>query len=481
MKLLVIGIDGGTKEIIMAMNMPFLQDRLKEGINLDIEEDLWSRGWAEILNGHHGHDTGAFYYKPVLGSPGEISSHFGTENHEGKDINPLWRTLNNRGCKVGFMNLPTTMPAPKVDGFFISGAGAGFNPKYGLKPPACYPNEAFDYLLKIGYPWQVRFMASEIKEINKFVGAIEASIDKRGQAFSFFCDKFNPDFGFLTHTENTPIQNVAMVEIKGLIENDCIPKNIFQEKIYHFYSYLDNSIKSTVENIQPENLIIVSDHGASPRLSSVNLNQFLQDIDLQEKKQISSSGLKKFTKKASIILPKRLKQIGKRLAPEMVKELYSPNIDWFRTQAFGQRYIPGIYINDRIRFGGPVDSEEEIDHLTQYIINKFNLTEIAIKNDLHARPYRREYSFARFNDLLPDVWVESPDPVFFEGDGPFFETNRDYHFIESLRDVTRDLFTGIKGRRPIACIDKKLENCIDPNDPSDLTQIYQIINRAMKC
>ncbi|MDY6879377.1 MAG: alkaline phosphatase family protein [Thermodesulfobacteriota bacterium] len=480
MRLLVIGIDGGTKEIIDAMNMPFLQNVLERGILLDLEEDLWSRGWAEILNGRHGRDTGAFYYKPVLGSPGDITSHFGTENHEQYGLDPLWKKINRGGHRVGFMNVPTTMPAPKVDGFFISGAGAGFNPKSGLQPLACYPNETFNHLLKIGYPWQVRFMASGIKEIEDFVKALEDSIIKRCQAFSSFCDTFSPDFGFLTHTENTPIQNVAMVEVRDMIKENGIPRTFFQEKILSFYSHLDDCIRSTVESIQPENLIVVSDHGASPRLASINLNHFLRDIDLQKKRDISISAGKKIFRKTGQFLPKYIKQGIKRSAPGAVNELYKPNINWSKTRAFSKRYIPGFYINDQKRFKGIVESDEEINDLSQLIVKAFNDSEVGHEYSLHARLYRSEYLASRFNFLLPDVWVDSDDSVFFEENGPFLEVNEDYRLIKSLYQVNRDLFTGIKGRKPLACIDRNLKNCIDPNDSSDLTQIYQIISRAMQ-
>lgn len=60
MKMLVIGIDGGDKRIIDAMDMPFLQSLLSERVCLKVEEDLWSRGWAEILSGVHGRGASHF-------------------------------------------------------------------------------------------------------------------------------------------------------------------------------------------------------------------------------------------------------------------------------------------------------------------------------------------------------------------------------------------------------------------------------------
>jgi len=480
MKLLVIGVDGGDKKIINAMAMPYLQEALRQGINLELEEDLWSRGWAEILNGRHGRDTGGFYYKPALDGSHDMSAHFGTENHEVDGLEPLWRKLASAGYKVAFMNVPTTMPAPKVDGFFVSGAGGGFNPKDGLPNVACYPDETLKFLRELAYPWQIRFMSSGIKDIDKFMNAAEMTVDKRTNAFLEFCKKYNPDFAFLVHTENTPIQNLAMVEIEEMIKNHGVPKNSFQKRIGKFCTNLDTSIRGVVDKIRPEYVMIVSDHGASPRLTSVNMNRFLQDIDLQTKKRASVRTVRSLAKQLAYLLPKRLRRILTRSAHEVAKELNRPNIDWSKTVAFGARYVPGVYVNDRSRFGGPVSGDDEIARLSQEVIDAFNKTEVALKYDLHARRYRSQYPTCGHNALLPDVWVDSPDSVFFEGDGPFAQPNSDYHTIESLNDVTRALFTGIKGRKPLACVDKGLKNCIDPSDPPDLTQIYRIIERAME-
>ncbi|MEW8138593.1 MAG: hypothetical protein AB2761_16165 [Candidatus Thiodiazotropha endolucinida] len=53
MDFLVIGINGGTKEIIDNMPMPFTQSLFKGAGYKILEEDLISRGWAEALTGCH--------------------------------------------------------------------------------------------------------------------------------------------------------------------------------------------------------------------------------------------------------------------------------------------------------------------------------------------------------------------------------------------------------------------------------------------
>ena len=65
MKLLVIGIDGGTRKIIDDMPMPFTQGLFARSASRDLDEDLISRGWAAILTGEHASTNKAFYLMPV--------------------------------------------------------------------------------------------------------------------------------------------------------------------------------------------------------------------------------------------------------------------------------------------------------------------------------------------------------------------------------------------------------------------------------
>ena len=51
MELLIIGIDGGDERIIRGMDMPFLQSLIEKSHSRKLTEDIYSRGWAEIMTG----------------------------------------------------------------------------------------------------------------------------------------------------------------------------------------------------------------------------------------------------------------------------------------------------------------------------------------------------------------------------------------------------------------------------------------------
>jgi len=481
MKMLVLGIDGGDRRIINSLDMPVLQKLLRSGTCLDLEEDLWSRGWAEILSGVHGRDSGAFYNKPKLDGSHDFTQEFGTNDYIKKGIIPIWSKLTEKGYKVGFMNVPTTMPAPKVNGFFVSGAGSGYVGSGNAEIPnnACFPEEIKNGLYQNKYILDTRFMASGIKDATVFLNRLSEMISTRTNVFSEMCNKFKCDFGFVAYMGTQRIQYLAMSEIDVLMANSGMPSNGLQLGLVKLYKHMDDCVKLLLEDLNPKHIIIVSDHGAAPYLTSVNMDVFLRSSGFQQK-QITVATTRNLLKRIARFVPSGIKQSLKGKAPHVAKSINRKDIDWNNSVAFGARYVSGVYINDNSRFGGPVMSESEVNRLVQNIVKQFNKTEEAKKYNLSARLYRQLYKNSSCSRLLPDIWIDHPDTVFFEGQGQFIEQNRNYGTIEALRPVNRDMFTGIKGRKPLLCIDKDTGKYIESGDPTDLTITYKIIERVME-
>jgi hypothetical protein len=114
-------------------------------------------------------------------------------------------------------------------------------------------------------------------------------------------------------------------------------------------------------------------------------------------------------------------------------------------------------------------------------LDGINTSPIATEHGLHARPYRREHLGARHADLLPDVWIDHPDTLFFEGHGPLVARNGDYAPLgASLAHVTRDQFTGLKGKRPLLHLSPRHAAALRA-DPAgaDLTLAHDAIVRIL--
>ena len=126
MKYFLIGIDGAQEELFFRFNLPFIQENLRKGVSISLEEDLISRGWSEICTGVHASVSGAFYERMLMDGSYTVSTEYKLldELKVNTNIIPLWDALNANGYSVGIMNVPTTNIAPKVNGFFVSGGGA---------------------------------------------------------------------------------------------------------------------------------------------------------------------------------------------------------------------------------------------------------------------------------------------------------------------------------------------------------------------
>jgi predicted AlkP superfamily phosphohydrolase/phosphomutase len=478
MEILIIALDGGDQRIIDALDMPFLQDLLREGCQLSVEEDLWSRGWVEFLSGLHGRESGGFYSKPILNQRREFESSFGGEDYEANpSIVPLWERINQRGLSVGILGINTTMPPPKVEGFFVAGPGGGVKAALDVPPSACYPDKIAGYLNQRDYIWEVRFSSSPVKEAASFFELLRRETQRRGPAFLDLCHQFRVNCGLLFSKAPVVVQNLAMVEIEELISSGGNPTSHIQREIVDFYKCLDESIREAFEVVDPDAFMLVSDHGAAPYKTRIDVNKFLIRIGAQKRKSAMLSAAIRAAKK-----------MGRRLVPsrgrgatygQIAKRVVGYDVDWAKSTAFGSRYVPGVYINDASRFGGPIVNENDRRRIIHEIIKKFNASEEARSLGLSASVYRDKFESATYNQMLPDIWIDKPDTVFFESGDRFVQPNPDYGRLDDLSVANRDQFTGIKGRFPILSVSQNLANKVEKDDERNLTLAYEILVRHL--
>ena len=191
MKHLIIGIDGGDEQLIRKLPMPFLNGLLDSECTKTLTEDLLSRGWVEILSGKHARETKAFYMVAQCNQTNEIKFKYSlAELLSNEEVVPIWE-LPPDGASVGMMNVPTTFPAPEVNGFFVSGAGGGVNKVDGIPPDLCHPKEIAPFLEQLGYKIDLRFGTAGIKDIQELFDRLCDMLEKRTEAFEQ-SEKGNP-------------------------------------------------------------------------------------------------------------------------------------------------------------------------------------------------------------------------------------------------------------------------------------------------
>lgn len=481
MRLLTIGIDAGDEEILKALPLPHFHEFFRKHTSIQIEEDLWSRGWVNILSGKTGHDTGAFYVRPVLKKTHASTQKFDPSFYHSSEIQPLWKVINETGYKVGFMNVPSMMPAPEVDGFVVSGGGAGASTSGASSIPvsACFPKHIKSILETNDYVLDTRFVASGVTDLDRFIKQLMRMAEARVRTYLQLCKNHQPDFGFIAFMALNRIQCLAMSEVEGLIQNGNTPQNQTQEKILSLYQTVDKLFGLLLEELPYKHIMLIADHGQSPKRYTVDLNYWLKESGFQVSANIAQSGTKKIIKTLAKCLPGKVKTWLKQTAPNSVTHVASVNANWAETKAFSFRCIPGIYLNDFDRFGGRTFSEKDKSRLIESIIEAFNQNEQNIEHKLKAVLYREELMEKSMNDLFPDIWIDHDDAYFFEQSSQYITKNEAYGPIESVANVKSDLHTGIKGRYPLMYVDKRMNSFLKDGDKYDLTLAYNLIVRCM--
>jgi len=488
MKLLVIGIDGGDSEIVHTMPMPFLQNLIKEGKSLPITEDLYGRGWPKIVCGLPAEESGAFYTKPEIIKHGcKASQSFNTDSYKKADSEPLWQKLNEAGYKIGFMNIPTTFPAPNVNGFFVSGAGGGLGKSGSVPDRACYPESVKDILLEKEYIFDTRFMASGIRKRDEFIERLKLMTIKRIDTYLELYKRNNIDVGFIAFMGPKCIQYLAMAEIEKMQNLPVAEWNSEQKEIASLYEDFDKEIKRLIDSLMPEQIMLVSDHGQSPYRHVINLGPFLKRsgmlVDAPRSKKIFRDKVKSLLRQ---IVPDFIRIHLSKSAPKLKAAMNKDMLNFNESRAFSMRYVPGIYINDS-RFGGPVNGDDEYNRLLRELVSAFNSEPVAIQYGLTARPYRAMKSGARFSKLLPDIWIDHPDSMFFEygvgqsrtGPDMLVSENPEYDKEINWGRVTRDQWTGVKGHRPLLTVYNN-KNVDMNNLPADLCAAHHLILRLVQ-
>lgn len=480
MKVLMIGMDGVKAETFERGWTPFIKSLIDQGHSIDLNEDLISRGWSEIILGRHAISTGALYEGPLVDGSLTWTDKFKLADVSGlgESIKPIWQVLNERGYRVGVMNVPTTFPAPEVDGFFVSGGGGGGPVSQDAVPEQCHPEGLASWLKGSGYIVDERLPSllgeQGLYQPDQFFDRLDLMNQKRTQTFVELAVEHSIDFGFVVY-KSSPVttETLLLPELEKWEKGLPGVNEEFISSASDFYRKLDGHIQSLIEAFPESKVILVSDHSMASRRYAVNANAFLVESGFQTRSS-GKQGLFRAIKSVKHLIPEPLK---KRLkARPQIKSAYASMItfDARTTRAFSQSFSSGahgIYINDRERFGGPIDPAE-IESLVDEIVSRFN------KHPESKRyGFRAERTFATSNSVaarkFPDIVLNLPDG--FQTSSLFPEFIRETSLPSKpfdLRDTKKDPRTVGKAHKPLAVSvheNWKLDGCVG----DDLTLIYQ--------
>lgn len=476
LKLLVVGIDGGEKSVIRKAPMPFLQRLIEENNSIEVEEDINSRGWAEFYLGQHGSETGALYFRPQVegkcGLSGKLSL---TDMLSMPHVNPIWKDVADSGAKVGWMNIPTVYPPQETSGFFVGGsAGGGSVAGVATSVPdgQALPADVVNVLRDKNYISDIRVVPStSFATLGDFFDSLLKMATKRVESFIPLVEQYSAEVGFIGFRAVNILQNIGMAEVQNWLGNETNGwSSEWPQHLNQFFQAFDNQVEQLFDQLQPENFVLISDHGAAPYRKNLNVNALLR----QEGFQAEFTPFAAKVDRVQRGVWRRLKKLGMK-QPDLG---YLRNTDMKRTRAFGFTFIPGIFLNDE-RFGGPVTSDTEKKQLVESICASFNESSECKAEGISAEPYREQHIKARFEKMLPDIWINKPDEFFTVEQGPLVQANPWYGAIPAVAQLPQSVYTGLKGRHPLCVFSGDRETLVQPGDPNDLTLANRVIKRTL--
>ena len=487
MKVLLIGMDGAHREAFNRGWTPFLNELVSGGNELALKEDLISRGWSEVVTGEHGLVTGALYDRADLDGTHGWSLNFKLADIPGigEEIKPIWQVLNERGYKVGVMNVPTAFPAPPVDGFFVSGGGGGGGVNQDASLQQCHPKEILNDLHNDGYIVDERLGSllaeKKLYKASDFFDRLCKKNNKRTNSFIRLAEKFEVDFGFVVYKSSSNIAEFTL--LPALEQYKLNPESADMEfigAVKDYYRNFDNEIKRLVESFPSAEIILVSDHSMAVRRWLVNANSFLVESGFQIQPK-SKKGLYTLIKGLKKYIPFSLRQLIRN--NKNVKHFYESmaKFDVGSTQAFSITigdWNHGIFVNDAVRFGGPVP-KEDIKKVAERIVGEFNRHESAARHGLTARVKPSTNSIA--GKYFPDVIIDVPDGYFTSDEASGFITK--FHLPDEpigIKSVTKGSLLCGKGHHPLAINANRDWQVVASEKGDDLRKVNQHILKVFE-
>jgi hypothetical protein len=246
--------------------------------------------------------------------------------------------------------------------------------------------------------------------------------------------------------------------------------NKYFHEIRDLFSHLDDALCKLIEDIAPDNLMVVSDHGYATLDFNVNMNVFLQKYGFQIKKSPRKIGLSATIRRLYGLLPLGLRaKIRTAKANSVVANRISSAADFDseKTSAFSLRYIPGVYVND-FRFGHR--NEADRFKLLNNILLKINSDPYFKSINLTASLWQN----SDISHVAPDILLHSDLSVFFDSSGPLIaEIASDDNVLKRMLSSKKyDQILGTKAHKPFLSFSasKKADY-----SEKDLSAAYQII------
>ena len=370
-RVLVIGIDGGTFDLIGPWaaegHLPNLARLMQEGSYGPLESTLppvTSPAWPSFATGKNPGKHGVFDFIQPTGGQYDLV------NSTSIKARTLWEILSASGRRVGVINVPVTYPPRPVNGFLVGGMLSPQSSRF------TYPADLLDRYRHELPPYRIN-PSVQYKSGNEeaFLDDLLDLVERRGQYGLRLLADHRWDFAML-HFQATDVLQHALWRLvdPSHPRHDAEAAARFVPRMRAVLERIDDFIGRLIEQAGSDiNVIVMSDHGFGPLHWTVNVNLLLLDAGLLHLKRDAFTRLRAALFRAGLTpasvwhwieragLQNYVWLVSKSTRNKVVSRFLSfADVDWSRTLAYSIGHVGQIYVNLKGREpGGIVEPGEE--------------------------------------------------------------------------------------------------------------------------
>jgi len=431
-KLLVIGLDGGTFDLLLPWMkegiLPNLRKIAEDGVSGTLKSTIppiTAPAWTSFYTGKNPGKHGIFeFLVKKEGSYEEIPV-----NSTFCKSKTLWELLGKGGKNVAILNIPMTYPPQKVNGVMICGFLSSAKNRDFVHPPDLLneiENKFGPYYL-FGKTIDIATLLSD-NHIETFIDDCQRMSEYKFKVAHYLMGKDDYDFIAFHEYGTDRIQHWLWHIIdKSHPRHEKHLEEKFYGKILDFYRYVDEQIGKTIQLAGHQfSVCIMSDHGFCPVIRSIDLNVWLLQEGYIQIKSTLSSQLRYFLWRHGLTYERlyflAMKMIKYGFKPKTVdprdsldlfrigsrQPLLSFNdVDWSKTKAYARTSNIGqIIINLKGREPlGIISPGEEYRLLRDEIVGKFkNLSDPQKGRTINGQVCTKEESYhGESSSNAPDI------------------------------------------------------------------------------
>ncbi len=413
MKVLVIGLDGATWDLIKPWadkgELPTFKKLMENGVWGYLESTIppWTiPAWNSIATGLNPKKLGFATFAIKKGYSFHPYFLFSKLSRN------VWDFLSAKNKKVCVANVPSVSSPYSLNGYIVP--GWLYTGKF-----TTYPSNLIVELNEVCNGYIADIIVSDVLKAEKVVGSLILHTDseyikksnevlkKHYLAFKYLITNKDWDFAFLVFAEPDRIQH-------RFWRNKDVVLSTYRE--------LDKYLAGLLSLIDENTIVfLVSDHGFGTIEYRFNLNEWLIKEGYLKLKQkpnknkllsianfIKNTRLFPLARKIIRILPSNLSEsVMKKSSPIKFEDL---EIDWKNTIAFAYGVFGAIWLNVKGREPEGAVDPAEYESIRDEIIRKLKRLKLNGKA-LNVKVFKKEeiYPGANMNDNLPDIVILPTD------------------------------------------------------------------------